>query len=433
MNGPIHDLLRKLPDSHARLADRLRRRWRTHRSRISGRPTPSGLAFAVYDRLAAVPVDAWREGNRSNDLFLSPEYLGALEKAPPANMEFRYVVFTEKGAPAAIAYFQILLLDFRLHRPAMDNVVRRRRTSLAGVHDRLAGQVAHRILVCGNALVSGEHGYSHAPGDETRVLHAIAEAAYAIRRSAGRRISVTVVKDFCDRNRHPTEVLARFGFQSFDAGPNMIIPLGERWATFDHYVKAMKPKYRRRVMDAVKKGAKIRRQSLDLEQLGRYQDELYALYAEVVDAAGFRLFFLSPRYLAELKAALGDRFTCEAYFDQETLVGFTTRIFNGRELEGYTHGVNHAVNKSFELYQNFLLDDLRAAMVAKCTRINTGRTSIAMKSAVGAVPDTMHCHLRFSGKTSNLLIRPLLSLVQPTPEPFRHPFDDGDGNGRTDR
>jgi hypothetical protein len=281
-------------------------------------------------------------------------------------------------------------------------------------------------IICGNALLSGEHGYAVAEGDEGRVLQAITEAAYAIRKSAGHRISVTVVKDFYDRNRHATDVLSQIGYHPIDAGPNMIVPVRDSWTAFDQYLKQMKPKYRRRVTDAVKKGAKIRRQSLDLAEINRRKDELYALYAGVVDEAEFKLFFLSPDYLVELKKALGDRFACDACFDGETVVGFTTRIFNGRELEGYTHGVNYAVNKSFELYQNFLLDDIRAAIAAKCTQINTGRTSIAMKSGLGAVPETMKCHLRFSGKISNLVIKPLVSWIKPPKEHCRRPFDDGD-------
>ncbi|MFA5266166.1 MAG: hypothetical protein WC378_20275 [Opitutaceae bacterium] len=431
MKEHIHEVLRNIPDSYERLAASLKTRWLSHRVRVSGRPAPSGLDIAIYDRIAAVPPGVWNGCNRAKDIFLSPEYLGALEKAPPANIDFRYVVFSEKETPVAIAYFQIVKLDYRLHQPATASMFSRRRTPLVELHERLAGSVSHRILICGNALLSGEHGYVVAQGDASRVLHAIAEAAYAIRKSVGHHVSVTLLKDFCDRNRHPTEVLSRFGYYAVDAGPSMIVPIRESWTSFDHYLKQMKAKYRRRVTDAAKKGAKIRRQSLDSETIVKYRDELYALYGEVVDEAGFRLFFLSPDYLAELKKRLGDRFVCDAYFDGATLVGFTTRIFNGREMEGYTHGVNYAVNKSFELYQNFLLDDIRAAISAKCTRVNTGRTSIAMKSAVGAVPETMKCHLRFSGKVSNLMIKPLLSLIKPSEEHCRRPFDDGEGIEQT--
>ena len=422
--APLPAMLDHFRQSHAQIAKRLKQQWVSHHRRVSGRPPPSGLKITVYRSFATVPLDHWNACNAKQDVFLSSDYLTALELAPPSKMQFRYVIFSKGATPTAIAYFQILELGHQLHRTARDLLPATRKPALAALHDRLVGHLSHRVLVCGNALLSGEHGYAAAAADERQVLHAIAEAAYAIKKAARFRIAATLVKDFADRCDHPTDVFAQFGYHPVDAGPNLIVPIRETWRTFDGYLKAMKSKYRRKVADAVKKGAKIQRRSLGLEEIIQRKSELYALYAAVVDQAKFRPFFLSPDFFVELKRGLGDRFVCDAYLDGPTLVGFTTRIFNGREMEGYAHGVDYALNKSFELYQNFMLDDIRAGIAAGCTRINTGRTSIAMKSSVGAVPETMKCYLRFSGKLSNQLIKPLLQLIKPGNEHCRRPFDD---------
>jgi len=91
-------------------------------------------------------------------------------------------------------------------------------------------------------------------------------------------------------------------------------------------------------------------------------------------------------------------------------------------MEGYSHGLDYEKNKDFELYQNFLLDDVRAAIERRSDSINAGRTSITMKSSVGATPREMVCYIGFSGKLSNQLIRPLFYFIKPKAEYCRNPF-----------
>lgn len=409
---------------HKIVGNNLKMRLVSHYSRVSGKPTPSGLDFTVYRTIFSVPPDTWNGCNQDNDIFLSSDYLSALEQAPPANMQFRYVIFTDKNRPVAIGYFQILELNHRLHKSAMQFLRIRKRTALGDFHGKIADGIANRILVCGNALLSGEHGYAMTGTDENQVIHAIAEAAYAIRKSGNNHISVTLVKDFYDRNKHKANVLSRFGYYSFDAGPNMIVPIRENWTAFDDYLKQMKSKYRKRAMSAIKKGAGIRRQSLDLDGIAGHKNALFALYSEVVDKSKLKLYILSPEYFVELKRRLGERFACDGYFEGNALIGFTTRIYNGHTMEGYAHGLSYERNKSHELYQNYLLDDIRSAIAAKCFQINTGRTSMAMKSAVGAVPDNMICCMRFSGRVSNQLIKPLFYFIKPSYEYCRRPFEE---------
>ena len=423
----LRDMQRMLSDlweSHKIVVNNLKMKTVSHRSRVSGKPTSSGLAFDVYQTISSVPLAIWNGCNRKKDIFLSSDYLSALEKAPPANMQFRYVIFTDMHKPVAIGYFQILELNHRLHKSAMQFLRIKKKTTIGDFHAKIANSISNRILVCGNALLSGEHGYAIAGLDENLVIHVIAEAAYAIRKSANNHISVTLIKDFYDRNKDNAKVLSQFGYYSFDAGPNMIVPIRENWSSFDAYLKQMKAKYRKRATSAIKKGVGIHRRTLNLDEIIEHKDALYALYSEVVDEAKYRLYFLSPNYYIELKKRLGERFVCDGYFEGSNLIGFTTRIFNEHMMEGYTHGLNYERNKSYELYQNFLLDDIRAAIAAKCSQINTGRTSMAMKSSVGAVPDNMKCYMRFSGRLSNQLTKPLLYFIKPSYEYCRRPFEE---------
>ncbi len=401
---------------HSIIANKLKLRWASHYSRVTGKPVPSGLSFSVYSSFTDVPSSTWNLGNLKNDVFLSSEYLSALEQAPPDNMEFRYVVFIDHNIPVGIAYFQILELDRRLHRPVHGIWSR--------FHDRFASHLSLRLLVCGNVLLSGEHGFMFAESHSEQALHAIAEVAFSIRRSEKRKVSVTLVKDFYDKHEYPRHILETFGYYSFDAGPNLVIPIRSNWVSFDAYLGEMKSKYRKRATSSIKKGTMLKRKSLDLDDLIKYRNEVFALYSEVVDKAKYKLFVLSPDYFVELKRKLGDLFICEAFFHEGILVGFTTRILNNEMMEGYAHGLHYSQNKTFELYQNFMLDDIRAAIDKPFLRINTGRTSIAMKSSVVAQAEDMTCYMRFSGRLSNQLLKPLFAFIKPSNEFCRNPFED---------
>jgi hypothetical protein len=151
--------------------------------------------------------------------------------------------------------------------------------------------------VCGNAMISGEHGFCLSTMPEEKALHVVAEIAHAIRKTANPRITATLIKDFYKKESMPSNILSQFGYHLFNAGPNMMVPMRKNWTTFEMYLNEMKPKYRKRAASAIKKGSKIRRQPLTLEDAIRYRDELFELYCRVVDNAKFKMFFLSPDYL----------------------------------------------------------------------------------------------------------------------------------------
>ena len=405
-------------------ANRLHLHWAAHYSRVTGKPSPSGFTFTLYDAIAQLPLDLWDSVNNNKDIFLSTAYLSALEQAPPANMKFRYAVVRKNSAPVGIAYFQIVELGPRLHKSPLQLLTAAKRSLLQDIHNRIADTAVLRLLVCGNVMISGEHGFSMPAVSNESALRVVAEIAYALRKLSNPPITVTLIKDFYQQEASSKNILSRFGYHSFDAGPNMVIPIRRNWTTFDNYTNEMKSKYRKRVTSAIKKGAAILRQSFDLDDIVRYRDELFTLYCQVVDKAKFKIFFLSPDYFAGLKRHLGGKFVCEGYFSSSTLIGFTTRIINGDTLEVYSHGVRYEYNKEFELYQNFLLDDVRAAIAGQSLYVNTGRTSAAMKSSVGAIPKDIVCYMRFSGGHSNQFLKPLFYFIKSSGEYCRNPFED---------
>ena len=405
-------------------ANKLRLRWAAHYSRVTGKITPSGFSFNIFDSIASTPIDCWDNTNASKDIFLSTAYLCALEKAPPENMKFKYAIISKENIPVGIAYFQILELNHRLHKSPLQLLDANKKSVLRNIHEKIADTATFRLLICGNALISGEHGFSLPTISDDLALHVIAEITYLLKKSLTPHISVTLIKDIQKKDALIKNVLLQFGYYAFDAGPNMVVPIRDSWKTFDEYLKEMKSKYRKRVTSAIKKGTTIKRINLSLDEIILYRDELFTLYCQVVKKSNFKTFILSPDFFIELKKQLGENFVCEGYFLNSKMVGFTTRIFNGDILEGYSHGVRYERNKEFELYQNFLLDDVKTAISERSMYINTGRTSVAMKSSIGAVPSEMVCYMRFSGKISNQFVKPLFFFIKPSNEYCRNPFED---------
>jgi hypothetical protein len=416
--------MRKLLYLHKQFADRLHLHWISHYRRATGKPEKSGFSFVLYKTISEIAEQIWDKANESNDIFLSTSYLSAIEHAPPENMSFRYALIKKEDKILGIAYFQLLTLNYRLHQPISKRKISSLNSAdfLQKIHNKIIDTAGTTLLVCGNTMISGEHGFCLSALNYDQALHVIAEIAHMIRKEANPRIRATLIKDFCKNQEMTSEILPRFGYHRFNAGPNMVVPIQKSWTTFTTYLDAMKPKYRKRVMSAVKKGSKIRQQSFTLEEIINYRDELFNLYSGVVDNAKFKLFFLSPDFFISLKKHLDTNFECIGYFLENKLIGFTTRIINDDVMEGYTHGLLYDLNKEFELYQNFLLDDVRAAISIQSSSINTGRTSIAMKSSVGAVPEETTCFIRFSGSHSNQLIKPLFFFIKPSNEYCRNPF-----------
>jgi hypothetical protein len=131
------------------------------------------LEARVFDTVASIPPELW--DGCGGGLFLSRDYLSALEAAPPENLRLRFVCLLDAdGRPVAIAHFQILKFEPSLQRRLGTPGSFHRR-----VHDHVTSHLFDSALICGNALLSGEHAYAFVPGvDERRVVQALAEAAH---------------------------------------------------------------------------------------------------------------------------------------------------------------------------------------------------------------------------------------------------------------
>jgi hypothetical protein len=153
--------------------------------------------------------------------------------------------------------------------------------------------------------------------------------------------------------------------------------LRNRWEGFDHYQATLRSGYRRRQLQALRRGADL--EAGFLADNAAFDEELYGLYRQVFDHADYALEKLPLRYFRNsfarhLVLRLGGR-----------PVGFVQLIEDGGLLTFAFAGFDRALNETYDLYYNLLLALTRYGLDRGCTAIDYGQTAY-------------DCKLRFGGR-----------------------------------
>lgn len=371
---------------------------------------------------------------QSGNVFLQRSYLQALQSAPPKGMRFGYIMVNHSGLPAGIAVCQIK------HFSASDSIQLDETSATEPCFfdgltkwfkKRVAGWVDADILVIGNLLVSGQHGYWV---DETRmdaatfikgVVTKLPEISGYFENSHS-KIDLILFKDVAASHHSLFHtVFAADQFVAFEIQPSMELDFPA--TNFEGYLKAMSTKYRTRAKRAFKKAESLERKVMDQESLDKYGDRMYALYQEVANNAGFNVVDLHPDYNSALGRFLSEKVQVSGYFEGEELLAFYSTIQNGPTLEAHFVGYEKSRNHEFQLYLNMLYDMIRHAIELGCTRISFARTALEIKSSVGATPHDYTCYLRHQNPYVNKLTGSILEYLKPVEQWVqRHPFKHSD-------
>lgn len=374
----------------------------------------------------------WDRVAPATDIFLQRPYLSILEKNPPLGMRFGYLIFYRDTDPVGVALCQIKYFK------GDDNIQEQERptkdpcffTSLsAWFKRRVAGQLAADILICGNMLLTGEHGFwfkagSISPEASAELLQQALANVVATMEFEGNRIPVTLVKDLAPQRGPERDFLAQKGYTEFCIQPNMVMDLP--YAGFDDYLSAMSTKYRTRAKRAFKKANGIEKRELGLADIQRELPRIYALYSEIARNAGFNMVDLNENYIPALKRELPEQFRLFAYYLDGKLIAFFTTLRNYDELDAHYLGLDKHLNHEHQLYLNILYDIVRAGLDAGAKRIVFARTALEIKSSVGAVAEELYCYLRHQNSLANKFTGKLLDYLKPVEEwQPRHPFKHG--------
>ncbi|MFQ5445493.1 MAG: GNAT family N-acetyltransferase, partial [Saprospiraceae bacterium] len=379
----------------------------------------SGYHFALFSSAQDVTPD-WEKVQPDN-IFLQRTYLQTLEDKPPRGMRFSYLVFYKNIVPIGIAYCQIS--NFSPDKSIRDLSVKDKYPCIIRAFARhlknfVVSKFDHNLLVCGNLLLTGEHGFHFAPGhvDKATQFQLIEEALILVQNQwedKGLSVDGIFIKDVREDHRAPSRIFVKKKFKEFTFHPNMVLALRPNWATFEDYLQDITSKYRVRAKRAFKLAAGLEKRELTERQIFDNKERLYELYKNVMDNASFNMVVLHEDYLPSLKLSLGEQFRIFGYYREGELAGFYSTILNHNELEAHFLGFEPACNKDYQLYLNMLFDILRNGIEQGVERVVYARTAMEIKSSIGSEPFDMYCYIRSNNSITNKILPALLEYLRP--------------------
>ncbi|TAK38593.1 MAG: GNAT family N-acetyltransferase [Saprospiraceae bacterium] len=379
----------------------------------------SGQYFELFTSANDLTTD-WEKVQPDN-VFLQRTYLVTLENNPPRGMQFTYLIFYEGSSPIGIAYCQIS--NFRPEKSIRDLSLKDKYPCIIRAFARnfknfVASKLDHNLLVCGNLLLTGEHGFHFVPGAVSKAtqFRMMEEALILVQKNwedKGLAVDGIFIKDVQESHRAPSRIFVEKKFREFTFHPNMVMTLRPGWTTFDDYLNDVTSKYRVRAKRAFKLIGNLEKRELTTQQIFDNKERLYELYKKMMDNASFNMVVLHEDYLPSLKSALGDKFRIFGYYCDGELAGYYSTILNHHELEAHFLGFEPTCNKECQIYLNMLFDILRNAIEIGARSVVYARTAMEIKSSVGAEPYDMYCYIRSNNPITNKILPPLLEYLRP--------------------
>lgn len=395
------------------------------------RKKASDFAFAVYDSVSMINTEHWNNVVGYGSEFLQLPFLTVLENEHPDNMHFHYAIIYQESKPVAITYFQVIDFSSDSFGSILEQndkeysciITDYLKKHLTNHLLRSADKINMRLLICGNAFVSGEHGFTCIPEvNKIEAIDALSDVIYRISRAEKLRgkIAAVLIKDFYSSSIKHTKEFEEYKYHDFLVEPNMMVEIN--WKTFEEYLNAMSKKYRNRAKNIVKKGQEIERVNFTVDDIKANSKQILQLYNNVHLKAKFRMASLTPSYFAEMKNVLGNKFNFVAYYLNQKLIGFRTTFILTNEIEAHFIGLDYSINKELELYQNILYDYVKEAIDNNSAKLLLGRTASEIKSSVGAEALELTCYIRHRNPLSNRIIKPFVDYLKPTEWIPRNPF-----------
>ena len=344
-------------------------------------------------------------------IFLSKAYQHALLTSPPENMDFRYVRIDKDGELIGMLCFQVSNFN-----PG-DSLKNRMNESLYNkFRYRLASLINLKVLCLGNTLLTGDYGFCFLETipHKLRTLLMMKTIDWLLTMEEFKNINLVFVKDFYQDifQEIPDSPYCK-KYHPIDTQPSMIMDIPPQWEGIGGYLHSLKSKYRIRAKKALDLAKDLERVELSADEIEDVEALLHELYLKVVDDVGFNLFILSPKYFAELKRALGDRFHLWVYKDKGEIISFFTVFEDGGILDAHFLGYDQEVNHHYKLYLNMLLAMIDYASSRGFRQLQLSRTATEIKSSVGAEGVKMWAYMRVPNRLLNGWLPAAYSFFKP--------------------
>lgn len=365
----------------------------------------------------------WEELATTDDFFLSGDFFSLIDQINLKGVTTGFAIFEHPdhdpfGLVVQTFSFnpeeQMGKLDQNEQHGRLQNLAKRAKDVLAKI-------LRFRILSFGQLLLTGNHGLRGVTQLSTSELTALlAEGGEAIARAWPEQIHGIMIKDL-PLDQHPKG----HAYHPLPVQPNMVLHLDESWSKFSDYLDAMSSKYRVRARRARKKGDELVRREMGLDEITDRQTEMHRMYCIIAEQSDFNAVVLPQHYFTSWREQFPERFKVWGYFLEGEFIGFSTAVYNGKELEAHFLGFEADYNRSHQLYLNMLYDLVQEAILAGNKELIFSRTALEIKSSVGAVPEDLHCWMRSRYAIANPLVPIIAKFIAPLPEwEPRHPFKD---------
>ena len=401
----------------------------THlRNSSSGENTSVVLPLGLPDwelTFCEVPDEAdWKKwaslAALSTDIYLQPAFLRVLVEVPPKDIQTSLAFVHERGKLIAGLVIQVFSFQpgMQLSNKESDSSVIHR--SLSSVRKKVSSCLDCQVLVGGQMMATGQHGLLSTKEIPSGILSNTLEGIAAHLSAQGRRISIIIAKEL----EETIGVGENGSFAALSTFPTMVLPLKPHWRQFEDYLTDMNSKYRVRAKRARKKLDNIYRRSLSLAEIEQEEARLMALFDQVVEESDFSPVRLQPAFFSNMKQQLGDQYQLWAYYDGETMIGFSTGLVYDAKMDAHYLGLDKRYNASHQLYINILYDLVDYGITQGFREVDFARTAMEIKSSVGAVPLELSVSYKFRQATMHRLAPLLIQWLSPQKTWVqRHPFD----------
>lgn len=376
--------------------------------------------ITIFKQIADIPIVHWNAVVSSKQTYLTLPYLAALESSLPDTIEPLYcIIFDAQQRPLVVGVFQIATFTYK--KVTQPNLF----LKLFQESRNEDGSFSIKGLVCGNIFATGENGYAYSSQLTKRAaIELMATVATLIKNDErfSEKFSVCLFKEFFKNSIASAEILEDFKYRAFQADDTMVLQLDPTWNTFDDYLLDMKAKYRTKANSALRKSANLEIKSLTYKEIQQHENRMLVLYRNVLDHSNYQYGEQYPKAFAMLKKTLETTFICKGIFLENKLIAFSTAFVNNQCLEANYVGFDYAYNAQYAVYECLLYDYVREAIAMQLSELQLGRTSELIKSALGAQPQRVTLYAKHTSKLKNILLKPLLEGISPSPYELRKPF-----------
>lgn len=373
------------------------------------KPDLAHFNFSVYTDVATLP-EGW-DAIAEDNIFLSSAYLGVLQHAAPPNMQCHFISLFKNDTLCGIALAQYINLS------AVNTFSARQQLS---IKNRLFKKFTSHTIVIGNNTLTGQNAYLFTKEIAvTDALHLLHNALNSLEKQYIRKgitVNILAIKDFNKTVLPDFKAAGYSGYFTFCTQPNMIFNINPKWNSIEDYLADLNTKYRTQYNRARKKAEGVEKRKLNSDEIDLLQERIYSLYLTVAGNASFNTFHLPANHFKVFKEQLKDNFLFYGYFTGQTLVGFSTLIKNGADMDTYFLGYDATIQKEKMLYLNMLYDMVAYAIKKRFKHVIFARSAMEIKSSVGAHAEDVYGIIKHTNPLINLFTKKLFAYFDPVVE-----------------